>query len=128
MRVIGLILVSAALCIAPLRNAAGAQLVGAACAPCGKPPSKHIVVADGHQLTVWAKRPASPRGAILLVHGRRWSSLPNFDLRLPGEQRSVMDALAASGFAAYAVDMRGYGATPRDSTGWLTPDRAAADI
>ena len=24
--------------------------------------------------------------------------------------------------------MRGYGATPRDATGWLTPDRAVADV
>ncbi len=34
----------------------------------------------------------------------------------------------ARGYAAYALDQRGYGATPRDDTGWLTPDRAAADL
>jgi pimeloyl-ACP methyl ester carboxylesterase len=39
-----------------------------------------------------------------------------------------MDDLAANGYAVYALDMRGYGATPRDSSGWLTPDRAAADV
>ena len=127
MRALRIVLMSAALCAASLYGAVGAQAV-LPCEPCGKPPSKHVVIADGHPLTVWAKRPASPRGAILLVHGRRWSSLPNFDLRVAGEQRSVMDALAAKGFAAYAVDMRGYGATPRDSTGWITPDRAAADL
>jgi pimeloyl-ACP methyl ester carboxylesterase len=39
-----------------------------------------------------------------------------------------MMSLAAQGFAAYAIDLRGYGETPRDSTGWLTPKRGAADI
>jgi pimeloyl-ACP methyl ester carboxylesterase len=38
-----------------------------------------------------------------------------------------MDALTASGYAVYALDQRGYGATPRDSSGWLTPNRAARD-
>lgn len=127
MRAPRLALMSAALCVAPLYGAVGAQAV-LPCEPCGKPPSKHVVIVDGHPMTVWVKRPASPRGAILLVHGRRWSSLPNFDLRVPGEPRSVMDALATRGFATYAVDMRGYGATARDSTGWITPDRAAADL
>jgi pimeloyl-ACP methyl ester carboxylesterase len=28
----------------------------------------------------------------------------------------------------YAIDLRGYGATPRDITGWLTPQRAADDV
>ena len=62
---------------------------------------------------------------MLLVHGRTWSSRPDFDLQVPGLQRSVMASLAAQGFAAYAVDLRGYGETPRDATGWLTPKRAA---
>ncbi len=39
-----------------------------------------------------------------------------------------MDALVAQGYAAYAIDLRGYGATPRDATGFLTPERAAADV
>lgn len=86
------------------------------------------VLADGHPLTVWAKRPASPRGVVVLLHGRTWSSLPNFDLQVEGHQRSVMDALSSRGYAAYALDQRGYGATPRDSSGWLTPNRAAADV
>lgn len=109
-------------------SGAGAQAARGNCEPCGKAPSKHIVLADGHPLTVWAKRPTSPQGAILLLHGRRWSALPNFDLRARDVQRSVMDDLAANGYAVYALDMRGYGATPRDSSGWLTPDRAAEDV
>jgi pimeloyl-ACP methyl ester carboxylesterase len=89
---------------------------------------RFTVASDGHPMAVWARRPPSPHGAVLLVHGRTWSSLPDFDLQVPGLRRSVMADLAASGFAAYAVDMRGYGQTPRDQTGWLTPTRAAADI
>lgn len=90
-------------------------------------PRRHTVVVDGHPLAVWEKRPAQARGAILLIHGRTWSSLPNWDLQVPGEDRSVMDALVRAGYAAYGLDQRGYGATPRDSTGWLTPGRAVED-
>jgi pimeloyl-ACP methyl ester carboxylesterase len=68
------------------------------------------------------------KGAILLIHGRTWSSLPNFDLHVADSKRSVMDKLTAAGYAAYALDLRGYGASPRDATGWLTPDRASADV
>ena len=82
---------------------------------------------DGHPLSVWVKRPAAPKGAILLLHGRTWSSRPNFDLQVRGAHVSLMDALVARGYAVYALDQRGYGATPRDSSGWLTPDRAASD-
>ncbi len=64
----------------------------------------------------------------MLVHGRTWSALPDFDLQVPGDQRSVMQSLNARGYSAFAVDLRGYGKTPRDATGWLTPDRAARDV
>jgi pimeloyl-ACP methyl ester carboxylesterase len=93
------------------------------------PPSKLTIRAeDGHPLTVWTKSPRSPRAAILLLHGRTWSALPNFDLQVPGERRSVMDRLRARGYATFALDMRGYGATPRDGSGWLTPHRASDDV
>lgn len=91
-------------------------------------PTRLTVVADGHPLAVWARVPAAPRAALILVHGRTWSSRPDFDLQVPGLQRSVMRSLAAQGIAAYAVDLRGYGGTPRDSTGFLTPRRAATDV
>ena len=39
-----------------------------------------------------------------------------------------MDGMIENGFATYAIDLRGYGATPRDSTGWLTPNKAAKDV
>ncbi len=91
--------------------------------------TKHVVHADdAHALVVWAKAPrGSARGEILLLHGRTWSSLPNFDLHVAGVQVSLMDAFVARGYAVYALDQRGYGATARDATGWLTLNRAADD-
>ena len=84
---------------------------------------------DGHPMTVWSKRPPTEvSGSVLLVHGRTWSARPNFDLRVPGASVSLMDALVARGYAVYALDQRGYGGTPRDSSGWLTPDRAERDV
>lgn len=87
-----------------------------------------VTADDGFQITLWRKAPPQPRRSVLLVHGRTWSGRPDFDLQVPGEQRSFMDALVAQGYAAYAIDLRGYGATPRDATGFLTPARAAADV
>lgn len=90
--------------------------------------SRHAVVADdGHALVLWGKAPPSPRGAVLLLHGRTWSALPNFDLQVAGTPRSVMDAFVYAGYAVYALDQRGYGASPRDASGWLTPSRASGD-
>ena len=93
------------------------------------PALEHLTVTvDGHPMAVWARRPAHPHGAILFVHGRTWSARPDFDLQVPGEPRSVLEKMAARGYAAYAVDLRGYGGTPADASGWNTPDRAAQDI
>jgi pimeloyl-ACP methyl ester carboxylesterase len=96
------------------------------------PLERHLVTVEGHRITVWSKSPLEPTGAIVLVHGRTWSALPDFDLQVPRQHeeqpRSLMDALVAEGLAAYAIDQRGYGDTPRDDTGFLTPDRAAADL
>lgn len=99
-------------------------------APTEKPsrPVRHQVVADGHPLAVWEKRPGGAGRTFVLVHGRTWSALPDFDLWVPGERKSLMDALVEHGYSAYAVDLRGYGGTPRDETGWLSPDRAAKDL
>ncbi|MFQ5719262.1 MAG: alpha/beta hydrolase [Acidobacteriota bacterium] len=104
---------------------AGAGCHAARTAPA---PARHTVQSDGHPLALWEKRPPDPTRAILLIHGRTWSSLPDFDLQVPGERRSLMDALVQRGYAAYALDLRGYGRTPRDATGWNTPERAAADV
>lgn len=91
-------------------------------------PIKHIVYANGHPLAVWEKSAEQPRAQILLLHGRTWSSLPDFDLQVPGEDLSFMDGLLELGYRVYALDARGYGATARDASGWLTPNKAAKDV
>lgn len=104
-----------------------ASLLCATSAP-GAELHRHTVQSDGHPLAVWQKSASAADSAILLVHGRTWSALPDFDLQVPGEDLSLMDGLVAEGFDVYAVDLRGYGETPRDATGWLTPNRAADDV
>jgi len=89
---------------------------------------RHTVEVDGHPMAVWEKSPANPWGTVLLLHGRTWSSLPDFDLQVQGEDLSLMDGLVAEGISVYALDARGYGETPRDETQWLTPDRASRDV
>ena len=91
-------------------------------------PERFTVTVDRHPLAVWARRPANPWASVLLVHGRTWSARPDFDLQVPGLERSVMSSLVARGVAAYAVDLRGYGETPPDRSGWLTPRRGAEDV
>ena len=89
---------------------------------------RHTVMSDGHPIALWEKRAPDALEAVLLVHGRTWSALPDFDLQVDGEELSLMDGLVAEGYAVFAVDLRGYGETPRDDTGWLTPNRAADDV
>lgn len=107
---------------------AGLFLLGGFTLDAQSAPIRHDVTSDGHSLALWEKRPAKPKGAIVLLHGRTWSSIPDFDLQVPGEQRSLMDALVAKGYAVYALDLRGYGASPRDPSGWNTPNQAADDL
>ncbi|MES2178642.1 MAG: alpha/beta fold hydrolase [Gemmatimonadota bacterium] len=111
------------------RVLAGVALTVVAAAPARAQAARLTVTADdGHSLVVWERHPAgAPRGEIILLHGRTWSARPNFDLRVPGKNVSLIDALVARGYAVYALDQRGYGATARDKTGWLTPDRAEKD-
>ena len=89
---------------------------------------RHTVTVDEHPFAVWEKSAGDAREAVLLVHGRTWSALPDFDLQVPGEELSLMDGLVERGYSVYAVDLRGYGETPRDATGWLTPGRSAEDV
>ena len=107
---------------------AAALLLPPAAALAQQAPVKHTVTADGHPLALWEKRAPKPKGAILLLHGRTWSTLPDFDLQVPGEHRSLMDALVARGYSVYGLDLRGYGASPRDATDWDTPDRSVEDL
>jgi alpha-beta hydrolase superfamily lysophospholipase len=89
---------------------------------------RHTVDVDGHPIALWEKSAPEAREAVLLVHGRTWSALPDFDLQVPGEDLSLMDGLVEEGYAVYAIDLRGYGETPRDESGWLTPSKAAGDV
>lgn len=91
-------------------------------------PSLFIIDANGHNLALWEKSSKNPTHAILLIHGRTWSARPNFDLQVHGKNVSLMDSLVERGYTVFALDMRGYGRTPRDKTGWLTPSRAARDV
>lgn len=98
--------------------------------PClGAAPVRHTVTVDAHPIALWEKPAARGSArAVLLVHGRTWSARPDFDLQVDGENLSLMDALVEAGFTVYAIDLRGYGESPRDSSGWLTPQRAADDV
>jgi alpha-beta hydrolase superfamily lysophospholipase len=91
-----------------------------------------VTADDGHALRLWSLAPPTKqpdRPAIVLLHGRTWSGLPDFDLRVGDDASlSLMHSLARQGFATYALDLRGYGGTERDASGWITPDRAAADL
>jgi len=89
---------------------------------------QHTVDADGHPMALWEKSVAQQKGHILLHHGRTWSSIPDFDLQVSGEDLSLMDGFNDMGYSVWALDARGYGETPRDSSGWNTPDRAAQDL
>ena len=118
-----------ALAIALAALVTASPLAGMSALPQRAPALERFTVhSDGHPMAVWARVPAAPSAVVLLVHGRTWSSVPDFDLQVPGMSRSVMMSLADRSIAAYAVDLRGYGGTPRDSTGWLTPRRAAGDV
>jgi len=106
--------------------------------------NRHEVVADdGHPLRLYSRspRPGSGGGSggpldggkrpILLLHGRTWSSQPVFDLRASpddGEGMSTLQTLSDLGYAAYALDLRGFGETPRDGGGYTTPVRCAEDV
>lgn len=89
---------------------------------------QHTVDSNGHPMAVWEKSVDDPKGHILLHHGRTWSSVPDFDLQVPGENLSLMDGFNEQGYSVWALDARGYGETPRDASGWNTPDKAARDL
>jgi pimeloyl-ACP methyl ester carboxylesterase len=89
---------------------------------------EHTVYSDGHPLVLWEKSVANPKGHIALHHGRTWSSLPDFDLQVDGEDLSLMDGFNDAGYSVWALDARGYGGTSRDSSGWNTPNKAAKDL
>ena len=89
---------------------------------------KQTVVSRGHPIALWGKADRNAKGIILFIHGRTWSARPDFDLQIPGEDLSLMDGMIEQGYSSFAVDLRGYGATPRDSSQWLSPNKAAIDV
>jgi len=89
---------------------------------------QHRVKINDHTFSVYEKRSDNPRNAIVLIHGRTISALPNFDLQLSSENVSLMDAFVAEGFSVYAIDLRGFGETRRDESDWNTPQKAAKDV
>ena len=54
---------------------------------------QHTVEVEGHPMALWEKRASKPKGTILLLHGKTWSALPDFDLQVTGENLSFMDGL-----------------------------------
>mmetsp|Transcript_7768 Transcript_7768/g.12472 ORF Transcript_7768/g.12472 Transcript_7768/m.12472 type:complete len:487 (-) Transcript_7768:253-1713(-) len=114
-----------------------------------------IIADDGHPLRIYSRTARSSdrstandndktliaKGArsILLLHGRTWSSQPVFDLRTSDDdakRQSTLQSLADLGFHAYALDLRGFGETPRGYNGdgnngcqgYTTPRRCVADV
>jgi len=106
-----------------------------------------ILADDGHPLRLYSRSPtmdrsssimnssssssSSQKRSILLLHGRTWSSQPVFDLRTSDndeKQQSTLQSLAELGFHAYALDLRGFGETPRDEGGYTTPNRCVEDV
>jgi alpha-beta hydrolase superfamily lysophospholipase len=89
---------------------------------------KHTVLSEKHPMAVWEKEANNAKGIILFIHGRTWSGVPDFDLQVEGEDLSLMDGMVEQGYTTYALDLRGYGGTPRDSTDWNSPNKSAKDI
>jgi len=103
--------------------------VPAALADTRSAPDRFAVdVAGGQRVVVWSRRPEHPQGAVVLVHGRTWSALPDFDFEPRTGSRSLLKALVAAGLATYAVDLPGYGSSQRHPSGWLSPEHAAEDV
>jgi len=93
-----------------------------------QPLIRHNVELNGHPFAIYEKRADASAEIIVLIHGKTISALPNFDLQHDSKNISLMDAFVAKGFTTYAIDLRGFGNTPRDDTGWITPNKAASDV
>jgi pimeloyl-ACP methyl ester carboxylesterase len=96
----------------------------------------YIPAEDGHKICVWEKGPSDSPYSIILLHGRSFSARPVFDLIYSSSTEtgveainlSAMDALATCGVRCFAVDLRGFGGTDRDKSGFLSPYRAVKDL
>jgi pimeloyl-ACP methyl ester carboxylesterase len=89
---------------------------------------------DGQHIHVWEKvaegwhdEPPPVRRAVVFMHGATWSGRPDFDLQV--RDYSVMDHFARHGWAAYAVDVQGYGASDDpEGENWCEAKDAALDL
>jgi len=106
---------------------------------------------DGHPLAVYTMRnddeslddgsKSKRRTPVLLLHGRTWSSLPVY--HLTGQQlnnnssgssvgieenRSLIQALYNHNIQPYSMDFRGFGGTPKDTSGFVEPLKCVADV
>jgi pimeloyl-ACP methyl ester carboxylesterase len=92
---------------------------------------------DGHPLSVYGINSQQvdvdtcrKRRPILLCHGRTWSAVPVYHLlgSKPGS-RSLMESLwDTESLQPYMMDFRGFGGTPRDATGEVTPHTCVHDV
>ena len=83
---------------------------------------------DGHPLRVYTRKRGNeskqPLGAVLMLHGRTWSAMPMYELRTSDDDKesySLLQTLSSMGFVTYTFDFRGFGETPRDYFGYVTP-------
>jgi len=105
---------------------------------------------DGHPLAVYTMRnydnneslddSKRRRTPVLLLHGRTWSSLPVYHLtgqHLNGssnsgsgteENRSLIQALYNHNIQPYSMDFRGFGGTPKDTSGFVEPLKCVSDV
>ena len=58
-------------------------------------------------MALWEKSVPEPKGHILLHHGRTWSSLPDFDLQVPGEELSLMAGFNTLGYSVWGAGCQG---------------------
>lgn len=107
---------------------------------------RHEVIAeDGHPLRVYQRPLAESYDPcftapsmhssrkILLVHGRTWSSRPVYDLNVVDSESapgtlSLLMILSSLGIDAHAVDLRGFGETAPDSSGYCRPSQCCKDL
>lgn len=94
---------------------------------------------DGHPLSVYGIQSKvvdynCEKKPILLLHGRTWSSVPVYHLRggknadEKHHSRSLMESMIENGLQPYAMDFRGFGGSPSDSTDQVVPNRCVADV
>lgn len=99
------LLIAAMLLVVPIANTAAAEITRTSLSASSDP---GVDIAIREVVSRTAPRRGDP---VILLHGARVSGIPSFDLDVAGG--SLAADLAASGYALYIVDLRGYGASTR---------------